>query len=224
MSRRRPGSLPPLLVRSAGPMIGREAASAGTPPHTIPVRPESSSANARTRRSIAKSSGSGSAPAGGGAAANAWSKAQARATPARPPISDSSTLSVRSCCSSRPRLAPSARRTASSRRRPAARDSSRLAMLAHAISSTVPTTPPSRSAAERSCGRGPRSGSSTDRRVTRGGVAPGGSFTRVRKNSASTGSSSAPARSIVTSALRRPTPKIQLLVACWSRSGFCSPE
>ena len=57
-------------------------------------------ANARTRRSIAKSSGRGSAPAGGGAAANAWSKAQARATPARPPISDSSTLSVRSCCSS----------------------------------------------------------------------------------------------------------------------------
>ena len=70
-SSRRPGSLPPLLVRSAGPMIGRDAASAGTAPHTIPVRPESSSANVRTRRSIAKSSGSGSAPAGGGAAANA---------------------------------------------------------------------------------------------------------------------------------------------------------
>ena len=41
------------------------------------------------------------------------------------------------------RLAPIASRTASSRRREAALDSSRFAMFAHAINSTAPTTPPS---------------------------------------------------------------------------------
>ena len=44
-------------------------------------------------------------------------RAQARATPAPPPMSDNSTLSVSSWRTSRERLAPSASRTATSRRR-----------------------------------------------------------------------------------------------------------
>ena len=50
-------------------------------------------------------------------------------------------LSVRSCESSRPRLTPSASRTAISRRRAMARARSRLATLAHAMRSTNATAP-----------------------------------------------------------------------------------
>ena len=60
-----------------------------------------------------------------------------------------------SCRTRRPRLAPSASRTASSRCRAAARDSSRFATFAQAISSTAPTTPPSSSATDRICCRWP---------------------------------------------------------------------
>ena len=59
--------------------------------------------------------------------------------PSAPPAIDSSTPSVMNCRSSRPRLAPSAVRTANSRCRASARASSRLARFAHAISSTRPT-------------------------------------------------------------------------------------
>ena len=52
----------------------------------------------------------------------------------------SSRLSISSCRARRPRDAPSARRTLHSWLRAVARASSRLAMLAHAISSTSPTT------------------------------------------------------------------------------------
>ena len=135
---------------SAGTSPGRDASSAGAMPNRMPVAHESSSENSSTRRSIEKSKVSGSAPAGGGAAWNAAVTAQAMATPAAPPRSDNSTLSVRSWRTSRVRLAPSARRTATSRRLDEARDSSRFAMLAQAISSTAPTTPPSSSAADRS--------------------------------------------------------------------------
>ena len=45
-------------------------------------------------------------------------------------------LSVRNCRTSLARLAPSAARTATSRRLPAARDSSKFATFAHAMSST----------------------------------------------------------------------------------------
>ena len=55
----------------------------------------------------------------------------------------SSTLSVSSCRATRPRVAPSAVRIASSRRRALARASSRLATLAHAMRSTNPTAPSS---------------------------------------------------------------------------------
>ena len=57
-----------------------------------------------------------------------------------PPIEASTRLSVRNCRTSRPRLAPNARRTAISRRRPEARASSRLATLAQATSNTMPAT------------------------------------------------------------------------------------
>ena len=75
--------------------------------------------------------------------------AHARPSPTRPPTSDSRTLSVSSCRTSRARLAPMARRTASSRRRAVALASNRLAIFAHAISSTAATTPPSRNAVAR---------------------------------------------------------------------------
>ena len=54
------------------------------------------------------------------------------------PSTASTALSARSCRASRPRSAPSARRTAISRLRCTARASSRLATLAHAMSSTSP--------------------------------------------------------------------------------------
>ena len=53
--------------------------------------------------------------------------------------------STSSCRAMRTRVPPSAARTASSRVRPTPRASSRLAMLAHASSSTNSTTPPSTS-------------------------------------------------------------------------------
>ncbi len=62
----------------------------------------------------------------------------ARSRPAAPPKSASTTLSVRSCRSIRRRPAPSATRIAISRRLVDARASSRLAMLAQAISNTKP--------------------------------------------------------------------------------------
>ena len=69
--------------------------------------------------------------------------AQRRRGPGRamPPMADSSTLSVSSWRTMRPRPAPMAERMAISRERPVARASSRLATLAQAISSTQPTAP-----------------------------------------------------------------------------------
>ena len=63
---------------------------------------------------------------------------QARRTP---PATASSTLSVSSCRTMRPRLAPRAARTAISRWRASARESSRFATFAQAISSTNATAP-----------------------------------------------------------------------------------
>ena len=62
-------------------------------------------------------------------------------SPATPPTRPSMTLSASSSYAIRPRLAPSAARTASSCCRPSARTSSRFATLAHAISSTMPIVP-----------------------------------------------------------------------------------
>jgi hypothetical protein len=62
--------------------------------------------------------------------------ATANATPTTPPAAASSVLSVSSWRTSRPRPAPSAARSASSRSRPSIRASVRFATFAHAISST----------------------------------------------------------------------------------------
>ena len=224
-SNRAPRSFPvPPAPFSAGTSIGRDALNAGAMPKSTPVAHESSSAKSSTHRSIVKSKASGSAPAGGGAARNAAAIPQASAMPAIPPMTASRTLSVSSWRSRRPRLAPSASRTAISRCRAAALESSRLATFAQAISSTAPTTPPSSNAADRICCRGPANASSTRTIATRGRTTSGGAFIRVRKKSWSTGSSSAPACSIVAPGFSRAMPKIQLLVGLFSKSGFCSPE
>ena len=75
--------------------------------------------------------------------------AMARNRPPSPPARLSSTLSVRSCRTTRPRPAPSAMRTAISWVRRAARASSRLATLAQAINNSSPTAPSRVSSAAR---------------------------------------------------------------------------
>ncbi len=67
----------------------------------------------------------------------------ATTTPTIPPITASSTDSVRSWVMSCLRVAPSERRTAISSDRPAPRARSRFAMLAQAMSSTIPVMPKS---------------------------------------------------------------------------------
>src|SRR5262249_37284603 len=64
----------------------------------------------------------------------------ARGTPTAAPSAAMTNAAVRSWRTSRPRLAPTARRMPISRCRPEARASSMLATFAHAISSTSPTT------------------------------------------------------------------------------------
>ena len=68
---------------------------------------------------------------------------QASASPAAPPITASSTLSVSNWRTRRPRPAPRLSRSAISRSRTVARASIRLATLTTAISSTSPTAPAS---------------------------------------------------------------------------------
>jgi hypothetical protein len=65
------------------------------------------------------------------------------ANPAAQPMDESSRLSVKNCCTSRPRLAPSAARMAVSARRRVARANSRFATFEHAISRTSTTAPSS---------------------------------------------------------------------------------
>ena len=62
-------------------------------------------------------------------------------SPAAPPHAASNHDSVRSCTISCRRVAPSDRRTAISPARAADRANSKLAMLAHAMSSTIAVTP-----------------------------------------------------------------------------------
>ena len=70
---------------------------------------------------------------------------RATASPAIVPAVESAMLSVRSCRTSWPRVAPSDNRTANSRRLLTDCASSRFAMLAHAMVSTRPTMPSSTS-------------------------------------------------------------------------------
>jgi len=68
-------------------------------------------------------------------------KTNKNAIPAAAPISERRAASVSVCRINRPRLAPSAERTASSRSRPSPRTIIRLATFAQAISSTAKTEP-----------------------------------------------------------------------------------
>ena len=108
-----------------------------------------SSRRARTAARCASMATSGiGSRFGGSAALIAPHGPRPRATtPIAPPTIDSIRLSASSWRSSRLRLAPIAVRMAISFCRAAARASSRLAMLAHAISSTKPTAPSSTSSA-----------------------------------------------------------------------------
>ena len=80
---------------------------------------------------------------------NAASPHAATSNPATPPASATTRLSVSICCTTRERVAPTARRTDSSFWRPAARASSSVATFAQAISITNATAPSSTSSAGR---------------------------------------------------------------------------
>ena len=113
------------------------ACQAGAMPNSSPVTIVSANANSSTVASM-RTSGTGRRFAGI-TASIASTAHSAASNPAAPPIDDSTRLSTSSCRSSRPRLAPSAVRTAISFCRDAARASSRFATFADAISSTQPT-------------------------------------------------------------------------------------
>ena len=93
-----------------------------------------------TRRSSATSDVYGIDAGSSGSAASI--RSLATSTPASPPSAQSTRHSVKSCAIRRPRLAPSAARSDISFMRVAPLASSRLAMLAHAMSSTSTTAPP----------------------------------------------------------------------------------
>ena len=83
--------------------------------------------------------------------------------PSTPPQSPSTALSVRHWRINRPRPAPSATRTASSRSRETARASSKLATFTHAISSTRLTAPNSNHSVDRTSSTSGRSGAAMKR-------------------------------------------------------------
>jgi hypothetical protein len=115
------------------------ARSAGSNPKRIAVKLVTAAVNPSTRWSSPMSS----ATVAFAVERNCTSSRlphHANSTPSAPPSPASSRLSVSNWRTRRDRPAPIARRTDSSRCRAAARASSRLATLAHAISSTSPTT------------------------------------------------------------------------------------
>ena len=81
------------------------------------------------------------ATASGAARTRSGTPAHAMSAPAAPPAAASSSASVTCERTRSPRPAPSARRTARSRRRFSARTVNRLATFAHAIRKTMPTVP-----------------------------------------------------------------------------------
>ena len=113
--------------------------NAGTSPNSRPVSTAIATEKASTRPSIATFSRRGK-PLGPNATIASTIHA-ASAPPMIAPASERRTLSVTSWRTIRPRPAPSAVRTAISVSRPAARTSSRLATLAHAMRSTNVTAP-----------------------------------------------------------------------------------
>ena len=139
---RAPSRSPP---RSASP----PTRSTGARPNAMPVTTVRPIANSRTRMStlgvLAIGSVAGTSRFSSGTAISAT------ITPSAPPTPASSRLSVISCRIMRSRPAPIAVRTASSRRRPSARASSRFARFAQAISSTHAAAPQSASSSSRDC-------------------------------------------------------------------------
>jgi hypothetical protein len=96
---------------------------------------------ANTRKSTGASPECNTASASGACDASTVASDCAIIRPTAAPATASSTLSVSSCRTSRPRLAPIAARIDTSRVRPADRASSRFATFTHAISSTQHTAP-----------------------------------------------------------------------------------
>ena len=94
-------------------------------------------------------------------------------------------------------------------------------MLAHAIISTAPTTPPRSQATDRICWRWLGSPSSIGTIAIRAGGADG---LAVRANVVASVASSARACSALAPGASRPRPDNQPLFGFFSRSGFCSPE
>ena len=95
------------------------------------------SVNSNTPPSTRISAARGSVPCA--SEASACVPHELNQAPNAPPISARIRLSVSNCRTRPPRVAPTAIRTAISRLRPKARDSRRLATLAHAINSTSDT-------------------------------------------------------------------------------------
>ncbi len=125
----------PARSRSAG--RARDACHAGSRPKRTPVVTLAASANPATRRSSAAASTRGVET--GARAFSPDRSTRARTRPSVPPSPASSRLSSTRPVASRPRPAPRAEDTASSRWRPSARTTSRLATLRHAIASTAAT-------------------------------------------------------------------------------------
>ena len=118
--------------------VSRELRSAGTTPKTRAVITASAAVIASKRASIA-TGGMADCPGSGAIILRARRHTQATNKPRPPPMTDSNKLSVSSCRTIRPRLAPSARRSASSGPRTVPRASKSAATFAHATSSTSAT-------------------------------------------------------------------------------------
>ena len=134
---------------------GRAYAIAGSTPTSAPARSDAKATNSSTDTSSDTSSSRGkpgSVPRSIRAivvasARSARSPTNATRMPAAPDITASNTLSAASCRARRTRPAPSAVRTAISRRRSFIRASTRFPTLTHAISSTNSDAPSSISSA-----------------------------------------------------------------------------
>ena len=128
---------------NVSPRLERASLSAGASPKKIPTSSATPRVKSRTCRSTPISFTRGSAA--GREFKTDLVPQYASSSPAPALASESTTLSVSSCRTTRTRPAPSAARIVNSRVRPVARASSRLATLAHAISRTKPTAPSSTS-------------------------------------------------------------------------------
>lgn len=114
----------------------RDPPSAGAAPNKSPATTDRPTANAATTPSTRTSASPGTSR--GTSVGAACTIPAATARPRAPPTALSTTLSVSNWPTMRPRPAPSARRTANSRRRAFPRTSSSPATFAHASSKTSP--------------------------------------------------------------------------------------